>query len=148
MDSKEYPYMIQFNSKGSGFCSLFGSLRYNITIDLNSDTVTFRTTDATSKETHETIYPIISDRLVELSQICTTKEFKRFAAEIDSWGFSMTLKDEGYRDGWDSQCSFFLPNGECISMTLGFIYRENPAEKILAWISKNFPDENAISRNF
>ena len=149
MDSKEYPYMIQFNSKGSGFHSFFDSLHYNITIDLNCNTVTFRRTDEKSKETYETIYPVASDEFAELLQVYTAKEFKRFASKMDSFGFSMTLKnDNGYRDGWHSQCSVFLQNGECISMTLGFIYRENPAEKILTWIRNKFPNEHAISSNF
>ena len=149
MDLKEYPYMIQFNSKGSGFLSLFGDLHYNITIDLNCNTVTFRRTDEKSKETYETIHPVTLNELVELSQIYTIEEFKRFTSEMDSFGFSMALGEyEGYRDGWYSQCSLFLQNGECISMTLGFVYSENPAEKILTWIRKYFPDERAISRNF
>ena len=151
MDSKEHPYMIQFNSKGLGFRSFFDSLNYNITIDLNSNTVTFRKTNEKSRETYETVYPIASGELMELSQIYTVKEFQRFASEMDSFGFSMNFKDEdyeGYRDGWYSQCSLFLQNGKCIFMALGFIYRENPAERILAWIRKNFPDEYTIFRNF
>ena len=150
MDSKERLYMIQFSSKGTGFSSLFSSISYNITIDLNCNTVTFRRTDEKSKETYETIYPIAADELAELSQIYTTKEFKRFASGMDSFGF-LKDKDEvydGYRDWWSSQCSVFLRNGECISMTLGFIYKENPAEKILTWIENHFPDERAIFRNF
>ena len=91
MDSKERPYMIQYSSKGTGFSSLFSSISYNITIDLNCNTVTFRRTDEKSKETYETIYPIAADELAELSQIYTTKEFKRFASGMDSFDF---LKDK------------------------------------------------------
>ena len=69
MDSKEHPYMIQFNSKGLGFRSFFDSLNYNITIDLNSNTVIFRKTNEKSRETYETVYPIVSGELIKLSQI-------------------------------------------------------------------------------